>query len=82
MAKLFELSGPARYRWRAVWTLFSVSLFTLARRLAKGPLRPGWNLTLEVSTAYLRESEQWVFQLPSIVDQRLAIDALVLIRKP
>src|SRR5262249_50689495 len=77
VAKVLQFSGPMRYRWRAVWMLFRTSIFTLARRLVKGPLRPGWNLTLEISTAYLRESERWVFHLPSIERQRLATDALV-----
>jgi acetyl esterase/lipase len=60
-----------------VWTLFTVSLLTVLRRLAKGPLRPGWNLTLELSTAYLRALERETFRLPAIREQRLATDALI-----
>jgi acetyl esterase/lipase len=47
------------------------------RRIAKGPLRPGWNLALETSTAYLRTVERESFRLPTIREQRLLTDALV-----
>jgi epsilon-lactone hydrolase len=77
MAKPFELTGPRRYQRRAVWTLLRVSLSTLLRRIAKGPLRPGWNLALETSTAYLRAVERASFRLHTIQDQRLFADALV-----
>jgi acetyl esterase/lipase len=77
MTKPFQLSGPRRNQWRAVWALLRVSLSTLLRRIAKGPLRPGWNLTLEISTAYLRAVERTTFRLPTIEEQRLFTDALL-----
>jgi acetyl esterase/lipase len=77
MAKPFELSGPRSYQQRAVWTLLRVSLSTLLRRITKGPMRPGWNLTLETSTAYLRTVERASYRLPTIQEQRLFTDALL-----
>jgi acetyl esterase/lipase len=77
MAKPFELSGPRSYRRRAVWILLQASISTLLRRIAKGPIRPGWNLSLETSTAYLRMVERAAFRLPTIQEQRLFTDVLL-----
>jgi acetyl esterase/lipase len=57
--------------------LLRAALATVRRRISGGPLRPGWNLTLEISTAYLREVDRVAFRLPTIQEQRLFIDALL-----
>jgi acetyl esterase/lipase len=77
MAKPFQLCGPRRYQLRAAWTLSWVSSATVLHRAVRGPLRPGWNLALEMSTAYLRAMERESFRLPTIREQRLYTDALV-----
>jgi acetyl esterase/lipase len=57
--------------------LFRVSVAAALRRIVRGPLRPGWNLALESSTAYLRAMERASARLPTIQEQRLLTDALV-----
>ena len=70
--------GPLSYRLRCAEVVArSVSIAT-ARRLRRGPRMPGWNWTVELGTAVIRNELKAAFSHPDIADQRRFLDSFVL----
>ncbi len=77
MEKPFQLSGPWRFKSRALLTLVSASFKTMFRRTFKGPYLKGWSLTLELSTTLMRQIENDAARLPTVEQQRQYVDTLL-----
>jgi epsilon-lactone hydrolase len=78
MLSQIHFSGPALYRVRAaVETSQSVAEVS-ARRLLKGPLRPGWNWFVEVVTRILQRQVNAAMQMPDIEEARRYLDSMVI----
>ena len=81
MVARIHFTGPTRYRVRSAAELGQSILEVSARRMVKGPQRPGWNRFVEVATTMLKRQVRTAFELHDVVEARRYLDSLV-IRSP
>lgn len=78
MAVRIHFNGPARYWVRCVAESFRAVLGVCARRVLKGPRRPGWNWFVEVATAVLVRRMAIVRQAGDVKEARRYLDAVLI----
>ena len=81
MAVRLQFTGPTRYRMRRAAELGQSILEVSARRMIRGPSRPGWNWFVEVATAVLQRQVCTAFELRDVGKARRYLDSAV-IRTP
>ena len=81
MVARIHFTGPTRYRVRSAAELGQSILEVSARRMVKGPQRPGWNWFVEVATTMLKRQVRTAFELHDVVEARRYLDSVV-IRSP
>lgn len=81
MSARIQFRGSFRYRLRNMVDLARSILGVTSRRLLKGPLRPSWNLFVEVGTEFLRKQVITALRMSDIEQARLFLDSVV-IRSP
>lgn len=70
--------GPVKYRLRCARLLTESIASATAHRLRHGPSLPGWNWTVELGTAILRNQLRSAFALPNVKESRRFLDCVVL----
>jgi monoterpene epsilon-lactone hydrolase len=70
------LSGTMRHRWLNLMLLFNSTIRVSLRRIMRGPLLPGWNWSIDVSTDFLRSQGETVFKFEDINEGREFYNAL------
>jgi epsilon-lactone hydrolase len=73
-----QFRGPFEYRARCSAMAAGTVLKTVAHRLRHGPRMPGWNWTVELGTAIIRNHLRTAFALHEVTEMRRYLDALVL----
>ena len=69
--------GPLAHIARSWWVLVSVSITTMLRRAARGPLAPGWPLNFEIGNLFWRGQFNRAFAMSDIRDARVYFDSLM-----
>jgi acetyl esterase/lipase len=69
--------GPPRYRLRSAAELSQSVLEVSARRMLKGPRRPGWNWFVEVATRTLKKQVSSAFKMRDVKEARRYLDSMV-----
>ena len=70
--------GPMKYRIACARVLASSIASATAHRLRHGPRLPGWNWTLELGTAIIRDQLRAAFAQPNVTENRRFLDCMVL----
>jgi monoterpene epsilon-lactone hydrolase len=78
MSAKTHLSGPNSYRIKLLSNLSLALAETVARRVRNGPLLPGWNWAVELTTEVLRRQLTTAFNLPDINEARRFLDSFEL----
>jgi len=78
MTARLHFAGPAQYRLRSAAELSRAVLAVSARRLLKGPRRPGWNWLVEVGTEALRRQVTAAFKMGDVNKARRYLDSVVI----
>jgi len=78
MAIRLHFAGPIQYRLQAAADLARMTAEVSARRMLKGPRRPGWNWFLEVSTQMLRRQLVTAFNMADVEHARAYLDSIVI----
>ncbi len=73
-----DFQGPARYRIRSAALAARTAAAVSARRLLKGPRRPGWNWWVEVATELLNRQLVAAFDMNDAKEARSFLDSMVL----
>jgi acetyl esterase/lipase len=76
-----QFRGPLQYRLRSAAELSHSILEVSARRMLKGPRRPGWNWFVEVATRTLKKQVSTAFEMRDVKEARRYLDS-VLISSP
>lgn len=72
----FKLTGSLRFRVQIVLLIIRSGIIVGLRRLLRGPLLPGWDLTFEASTHFQRALYQAVYRFQDIQDGRQLLDTI------
>ena len=78
MAIRLHFAGPIQYRLQGAADLARTTAEVSARRMLKGPRRPGWNWFLEVSTQMLRRQLVTAFNMADVEHARAYLDSIVI----
>ena len=78
MSVRISFNGPIRYRVRSVAELGRAIIGVSARRMLKGPRRPGWNWFGEVATRMLRRQVSAAMKMRDVNESRRYLDAMVI----
>lgn len=70
------LTGKPRHRWLSAMLLIRSTVRVSLRRILHGPLLPGWNWSIEVSTDFLRAQGETAFDFEDIEEGRAFYNAL------
>ncbi len=81
MSARLTFSGPVRYRLRGMAQLSRSILEVSARRMLKGPRRPGWNWFAEVATRMLKRQVNTAMKISDVNESRRYLNS-VTIRSP
>ena len=81
MVARIGFEGPARFRLRSAAQLARSVAEVSARRLVKGPKRPGWNWWVEVATQLLKRQLVTAFGMSDAKQARSFLDSMV-VRPP
>jgi epsilon-lactone hydrolase len=78
MTARLHFRGPPQYRLRSAAEMSQSVLEVTARRMLKGPRRPGWNLFVEVATRMLKKQVNTAFKLRDLNEARRYLDSVVI----
>lgn len=78
MSARISFSGPIRYRLRGIAELGRSIIGVSARRMLKGPRRPGWNWFVEVATRMLKTRVNTAMKMRDVSESRRYLDSIVI----
>jgi monoterpene epsilon-lactone hydrolase len=78
MPARIHFSGAPEYRLRTMAVMSRAIVEASARRLLKGPRRPGWNWTVEIGTQVLKQQIQAAFRMHDVKRARRFLDSVIL----
>lgn len=73
-----QFRGPISYQRRCMAMIARTVAATTARRLRHGPSAPGWNWTVELGTAMIRNHLRAAFAMHDVTEMRRYLDTMVL----
>jgi epsilon-lactone hydrolase len=73
-----QFRGPVAYQRQCMALVARVVAATTGRRLRRGPRVPGWNWTVELGTAIIRNHLRAAFTMGDVTEMRRYLDTLVL----
>jgi epsilon-lactone hydrolase len=78
MSARISFSGPIRYRVRGMAELCRSIIGASARRMLKGPRRPGWNWLAEVATRMLKRQVGTAMKMRDVNESRRYLDSMMI----
>jgi acetyl esterase/lipase len=78
MPATIDFRGPKLYRLRSAACLSDSVVEVSARRLLKGPRRPGWSWLVEVGTEMLKRQATAAFRMSDVNEARSYLDSMVI----
>jgi len=78
MSARLTFSGPIRYRVCGMAELSRSIIEVSARRMLKGPRRPGWNSFVEVATSMLKRQVDTAMKMRDVNESRRYLDSIVI----